>query len=239
MAYQLIFEDRFDQGHVDENVWTFETGGHGFGNKESQFYTPYPNNVDLSQGYLTLIGKKESYQDNAYTSAKITSYPHMLFEYGKLEVEAILPKGHGTWPAIWLLGKNFKEGTKWPLCGEIDLMEHVGHHPNHIHFSLHSQARHFTQGNQLTHEEVIEDVYEKPHVYGMIWRNDHIAFLLDGKEIVSFDKGPHETEIEWPFNQPFYLIFNIALGGSWGGPIHDDHLPTYMHIKRVSYYKEV
>jgi beta-glucanase (GH16 family) len=238
MAYKLVFEDQFNQGKVHEDTWTFETGGHGFGNKESQYYTPNPHNIDLSQGFLSIIGRKEDYQDNHYTSAKITSYPNRLFTYGKLEVEAILPKGKGTWPAIWLLGKNYKEKTPWPLCGEIDLMEHVGSHPNHIHFSLHSKERHFTQGNQLTHVEVIDDVYENPHVYAMIWKEDHITFLLDGKEVVSYQKQAGETEVEWPFNQPFYLIMNIALGGSWGGPIDDTCLPTKMHIKRVSYYQE-
>jgi beta-glucanase (GH16 family) len=238
MEYKLVFEDRFNEGHVDLNTWTFETGGHGFGNKESQFYTPYPHNVDLSHGRLTIEGRKEDYENNHYTSAKIISYPNRLFTYGKLEVEAILPKGKGTWPAIWLLGQNFKEGTPWPLCGEIDLMEHVGSHPNHIHFSLHSKARHFTQGNQLTHVEVIEDVYDNPHVYGMIWKENHITFLLDGKEVASYQKQKGETEVEWPFNQPFYLIFNTALGGSWGGPIDASILPTSMHIQRVSYYQE-
>jgi beta-glucanase (GH16 family) len=238
MGYKLVFEDQFNEGHIDLNTWTFETGGHGFGNKESQFYTPYPHNVDLSHGRLTIEGRKEDYENNHYTSAKITSYPNRLFTYGKLEVEAILPKGKGTWPAIWLLGQNFKEGTPWPLCGEIDLMEHVGSHPNHIHFSLHSKARHFTQGNQLTHVEVIEDVYDNPHVYGMIWKENQITFLLDGKEVASYQKQNGETEIEWPFNQPFYLIFNTALGGSWGGPIDDSILPTSMHIQRVSYYQE-
>lgn len=238
MGYKLVFEDRFNEGHIDLNTWTFETGGHGFGNKESQFYTPYPHNVDLTQGRLTIIGRKEDYETNHYTSAKITSYPNRLFTYGKLEVEAILPKGKGTWPAIWLLGQNFKEGTPWPLCGEIDLMEHVGSHPNHIHFSLHSKARHFTQGNQLTHVEVIDDVYDNPHVYGMIWKENQITFLLDGKEVATYQKQNGESEIEWPFNQPFYLIFNTALGGSWGGPIDESILPTNMHIQRVSYYQE-
>jgi beta-glucanase (GH16 family) len=239
MAYKLVFEDQFNQGKVQENTWTFETGGHGFGNKESQYYTPNPHNIDVSSGHLTIIGKKEDYQDNHYTSAKITSYPNRLFTYGKLEVEAILPKGKGTWPAIWLLGQNYKEGTPWPLCGEIDLMEHVGNHPNQVHFSIHSKERHFTRGNQLTHVEVIDDVYENPHVYGMIWKEDHITFLLDGKEVVSYEKQSGETEVGWPFNQPFYLIMNIALGGSWGGPIDDACLPTKMHIQRVSYYQEM
>ena len=238
MGYKLVFEDRFNEGQIDLNTWTFETGGHGFGNKESQYYTPYPHNVNLSQGRLTIVGRKEDYENNHYTSAKVTSYPNHLFTYGKLEVEAILPKGKGTWPAIWLLGQYFKEGTPWPLCGEIDLMEHVGSNPNHIHFSLHSKARHFTQGNQLTHVEVIDDVYENPHVYGMIWKENHITFLLDGVEVASFQKQHGETEIEWPFNQPFYLIFNTALGGSWGGPIDESILPTSMHIQRVSYYQE-
>lgn len=238
MAYKLVFEDRFDKKTLNTDIWTPETGGHGFGNKESQYYTDRSVNIDLSGGYLQIHGRKESYKGNEYTSAKLITYPNQLMQYGKIEVEAILPKGHGTWPAIWLLGKNYKEGTHWPLCGEIDLMEHVGHHPGSVHFSLHSKEKNFSIGTQHTHVETIENPFEKKRVYGMIWKQGEITFTLDGVSVATFQKNEGDTVESWPFDQPYYLILNVALGGSWGGPIDDKSLPTTMKVFRVSYFKE-
>jgi len=238
MAYKLIFEDTFNQKQLNRSIWTPETGGHGFGNKEAQYYTDRDENIDLSEGYLQIRAQKESFKDNDYTSAKITTYPNLLMQYGKIEVEAILPKGHGTWPAIWLLGINFKEGTRWPLCGEIDLLEHVGHNPGSIHFSLHSFNKNFSVGNQDTFVTAIDNPFEQKRVYGMIWKPGVITFTLDGQDVATFTKKETDTEKDWPFDQPFYLILNIAVGGSWGGPIDDASLPTTMKVFRVSYYKE-
>ena len=238
MAYKLIFEDTFNQKQLNRSIWTPDTGGHGFGNKEAQYYTDRDENIDLSEGYLQIRAQKESFKDNDYTSAKLTTYPNLLMQYGKIEVEAILPKGHGTWPAIWLLGKKFKEGTRWPLCGEIDLLEHVGHNPGRIHFSLHSFNKNFSVGNQDTFVTTIDNPFEQKRVYGMIWKPGVITFTLDGQDVATFTKKETDTEKDWPFDQPFYLILNIAVGGSWGGPIDDTSLPTTMKVFRVSYYKE-
>jgi beta-glucanase (GH16 family) len=238
MAYQLVFEELFNEGKLNASIWTEETGGHGFGNKESQFYTTGGHNLDFSKGYLSIIGRKEEYQDNHYTSAKITTYPNYLFHYGKLEVKATLPIGHGTWPAIWLLGENFKKGTPWPKCGEIDLMEHVGHHEGFVHVSLHTQDHHFTLGTQQTAVKELKDPFE-PHTYTMIWDESGFTFEIDHEPIQSFKKPEVVTENNWPFDQPFYLIMNIALGGTWGGPIDDLSLPVHMDIHSIKYFKEV
>ena len=239
MAYKLVFEDTFNQKTLNKSIWTPEEGGHGFGNNEAQYYTDRAENIDVSNGYLQLIARKENYEGNAYTSAKLTTYPQQMFLYGKIEIEAILPKGAGTWPAIWMLGKNFKEGTRWPLCGEIDLLEHVGHVPGTIHFSLHTKNNNFKYNTQHTFVTQIEAPYEQKRVYGMIWKPGEITFTLDGQHMVTYTKKINDTVEDWPFDQPFYLILNIAVGGSWGGPIDDDALPTTMKVFRVSYYKEI
>lgn len=238
MAYKLVFEDTFESKTLNRDIWTPETGGHGFGNREAQYYTDNPNNIDLSEGYLQIRAQKESYMGNEYTSAKLTTYPNQMFLYGKIEVEAILPRGAGTWPAIWMLGKNFKEGTHWPLCGEIDLLEHVGSKPGTIHFSLHTGNKNFKDKTQHTFVTDIDAPFEQKRVYGMIWKPGEITFTLDGENMVTYTKQANDTIADWPFDQPFYLILNIAVGGSWGGPIDDDALPTTMKILRVSYYKE-
>lgn len=236
MTYRLVFEDRFDKKTLDRTIWTPEKGGHGFGNKEAQYYTDRPENIDLSKGYLNIVSRKENFEQNAYTSAKLTTYPNQILHYGKVEVEAILPPGHGTWPAIWLLGKNFKEGTPWPLCGEIDIIEHVGHNPGVLHFSLHSKEKHFTTGNQLTYVEKITEPFTKKHTYTMLWAPGVLTFEVDGIKICSFKKNDHDTIESWPFDQPFYLIMNTAIGGTWGGPIDDAMFPTSFQIFRVAYY---
>ena len=238
MGYQLIFEDTFDQKTLNRNIWTPETGGHGYGNKEAQYYTDRDTNIDLSEGYLQIKAQKESFQGNAYTSAKLITYPNQLLQYGKIEVEAIMPRGHGTWPAIWMLGQNFKEGTRWPLCGEIDLLEHVGHNPGKIHFSLHTKNKNFSVGTQHTYVTTIDQPFEKKRTYGIIWKPGIITFTLDGEDVATYEKKVNDTVEDWPFDQPFYLILNVALGGSWGGPIDDEALPTTMKVFRVSYYKE-
>jgi beta-glucanase (GH16 family) len=237
MTYTLVFEDLFNQKKLNTSIWTPETGGHGFGNKESQYYTSESKNIDLSSGHLKITSIKEPYQGNTYTSAKLITYPNQLLSYGKIEVEAILPKGHGTWPAIWLLGKNYKEGTPWPLCGEIDIIEHVGHNPGVMHFSLHSKSRHFTAGNQRTFLSNVDEPFSKKHLYTMIWHPGYIAFEVDGVPICSYTKEENEPVESWPFDQPFYLIMNTAIGGTWGGPIDDKSLPTTFDIFRIAYYK--
>ena len=237
MNFKLIFEDRFDQGKLNESIWTPETGGHGFGNNEAQYYTSKEDNIDLSKKYLNITSIKENYENNHYTSAKLTTYGKQSILYGKVEVEAILPEGHGTWPAIWLLSEKFKEGTPWPLCGEIDIIEHVGHNPGVLHFSLHSANRHFKNGNQLTFVSKIDAPFTKKHTYTMIKKPGMITFLVDGQEIVTFQKEEGETERSWPFDQKFYLIMNTAIGGSWGGPIDDSMMPNRFQIFRVAYYE--
>lgn len=236
MAYTLIFEDRFDQGTLNTNIWTPETGGHGFGNNEAQYYTDSPKNIDLSQGHLTITSFKEEYKGNHYTSAKLTTYGKQAILYGKVEVEAILPEGHGTWPAIWLLSESFQQGTPWPLCGEIDIIEHVGHNPGVLHFSLHSKDRHFKAGNQRTFVSKVGNPSTQKHTYTMIKEKGYLAFEVDGVEICSFKREIGESETSWPFDQKFYLIMNTAIGGSWGGPIDDSALPSKFQIFKVSYY---
>ncbi|MFU8792518.1 MAG: family 16 glycosylhydrolase [Acholeplasmataceae bacterium] len=240
MSYKLVWQDLFDQdGHPNKIFWVHETGGHGFGNHEAQFYTDRLDNSYVKDGHLYIVAKKEDYQKNKYTSAKLTTYQKNHMSSGRIEVMAQLPLGHGTWPAIWLLGENFKSNVDWPLCGEIDLLEHVGHHPNYVHFSLHSKNAYFHLNNQLNKIVFKEGLIKGFHEYSMDWTADSITFYLDKVEQVTFTKKPNATIEDWPFNQPFYLILNLALGGSWGGPIDDAMLPSTFVFKYVKVYEKV
>ena len=240
MKYVKVFEDKFDKGILDKKKWKIENKGGGFGNWEKQYYSNRDINVDLSCGFLKLISRKEKFKGHEYTSGKIISYPNQLFRFGKIEIEAILPKGVGTWPAIWLLGAAYEKNIKWPLCGEIDIMEHVGHNPNQIHVSLHSKNRNFKnpEKNELTAISKIDKPMEKKHVYGITWNHGSITFTIDGKELVTYKDSTGKYE-DWPFNEDFYLIINNAVGGAWGGPVNDSDLPSEFKIFRVTYYKEI
>lgn len=237
MTYKLLWQDEFlKDGQPDDSIWTIETGGHGFGNNEDQFYTAQEKNAYVKDGMLHIVAIKEAYEHRNYTSAKLITKGKKSVGYGKLEVMAKLPKGHGTWPAIWLLGDNIKE-VGWPMCGEIDLMEHVGKNPDHIHFSLHSKNYNHHIGNQPTYVFNENKFIDEFHLYQMIWDEKSISFYLDDKHMVTFEKGQKKTDADWPFDQSFYLILNLAIGGWWGGDIDDSMFPVEMLVKYVKVYE--
>lgn len=237
MMYRLVWEDLFNQdGKPNEANWTFETGGHGFGNHEAQYYTDRLDNAYVKDGMLHIVSKKEVYKDNFYTSAKLTTLNKHHIRYGKIEVMAKIPRGLGTWPAIWLLGENMHE-VGWPSCGEIDLMEHVGHNEEHIHFSLHALDNHHLIGNQPTFAKRIPGILDDFNEFSLTWDEEGFEFFLDQKSYVKFNKKDYPNITLWPFDQPFYLILNLALGGSWGGLIDDSIFPLEFLIKYVKVYE--
>lgn len=237
MNYKLLWEDQFDQdGKPNPEIWTIETGGHGFGNGEQQFYTNREKNIFIKDGILNIVAHKEKYEHLNYTSAKITTEGKKSIKNGRVEVVAKVPHGAGTWPAIWFLGNQFKE-VGWPSCGEIDLMEHVGHNPNVVHFSLHSKTNYFHIKNQPTKVVKLENIVNEFHEFAMDWEENQITFYLDGKEQETFIKPKDASKEQWPFSQDFYLILNLALGGTWGGLIDDSNFPISFQIKSVKIYE--
>lgn len=237
MAYKLCFEDLFLQdGAPDPSIWNVEKGGHGFGNNEDQYYTTRKKNVIVKDGMLSIIAHKEKYYHRHYTSAKLTTKGKKSIKYGRIEVVASLPKGKGTWPAIWFLGDNIDQAG-WPLCGEIDLMEHVGWHPSWIHFSLHSEGRNHHIGNQPTAFFEIDGILEGFHAYRLDWDEQGMSFYVDHTHYATFLKQENDDERYWPFDQGFYLILNLAIGGTWGGEIDDSIFPVSMKVKSVKVYE--
>ncbi len=237
MKYKLLWEDLFSvDGAPNPEFWTIETGGHGFGNGEQQFYTNQEKNVFVKDGLLNIVAQKEKYENKNYTSAKLTTEGKKSIQNGRVEIVAKVPSGAGTWPAIWLLGNQFRS-ISWPSCGEIDLMEHVGHNPNVLHFSLHSKTNYFHIKNQPTKVVKLENFVNHFHEFAMDWKEDEITFYLDGIEQETFTKPHDASEEQWPFNQGFYLILNLALGGTWGGEIDDSIFPVTFQIKSVKIYE--
>lgn len=239
--WKLVWADEFNYtGLPDSTKWSFETRGnsYGWGNNEKQFYTDNKTaNALVSNGTLKIVARKESQEGKDYTSARLSSAGKAEFQYGKIEVRAKLPKGLGTWPAIWMLGTNIKN-TKWPACGEIDIMEQVGYEPDSIHGTVHTAAYNHVKGTQRGKTVYIAEPYAAFHTYAVEWTPETVDFLLDGKVYHSF-ANEHRTTAEWPFSQPFYLILNLAIGGNWGGKMGIDEsiFPATMEVDYVRVYQ--
>ena len=215
---KLIWEENFNGKALNESVWNYELGDGcpnvcGWGNNERQEYTK--TNHRLENGHLIITAKKEG---DTYTSTRITTAGKKEFKYGYIEARAKLPTGHGIWPAFWMLGSNIKQ-VGWPMSGEIDILEYVGKEPHTVFTSLHTQDSHGeTINSKKTRFPKIEEGF---HTYGINWTASQIEFFVDGKSVYTF--APENKTVEvWPFNQPFYFIVNVAVGGNFGGPKVDD-----------------
>ena len=229
----LVWQDDFNGKILDENKWNFELGDGcpncGWGNNERQLYTR--DNHVLRDGHLIISAKKDGAK---YTSTRITTKGKAQFEYGRFEARAKLPVGHGIWPAFWMLGANISE-VGWPQCGEIDILEYIGREPDMVFTSLHTKDSH---GNTVnTRKTRFDDIEEGFHIYAAEWDKDKIAFFVDDKLVYTFSPEK-KTADTWPFNQPFYLILNMAIGGNFGGPKVDDTIfPQEFIIDYVRVYQ--
>jgi len=237
---ELVWSDEFEATDLSTDNWVFETGDHGWGNNELQNYTE-GDNVEVSEGTLKIIAKKEGIGSSGYTSTRLNST--RSFRYGKIEIRAKMPehKGNGLWPALWMLGSNI-ENVGWPACGEIDIMEYVSFDPNNVHFSIHSTANNHTNGTQITSGAVgLETVEEEFHTYGLLWTDRYLKFYIDDPENVqlNFIRPSPTTAENWPFNQPFYFLMNIAVGGTWGGlnGVDNSIFPAVMEVDYIRVYQ--
>lgn len=234
---KLVFNDEFNgNGLPDSKKWTFVTGGDGFGNNELQFYTKdRKENARIEKGNLIIEARKENWEKNKYTSAKLITQKKFAFKYGSVEVRAKLPKGKGTWPAIWMISENIKE---WPEDGEIDIMEHVGFHEGFIHGSVHTKKYNWVAGTQKTDTLEVKNVTQKYHVYRMDWSPEKIEMFVDNQKYFTYI-NTEKTYEAWPFDQPFYLILNQAIGGNWGGKegVDDGIFPQKFYIDYVRVYQ--
>jgi beta-glucanase (GH16 family) len=214
----LLWEEQFEGERLDLRHWNYDLGNGcpdlcGWGNNERQIYTE--TNHYIKDGLLHIVAKKE---DSTYTSTKITTKNKFQFKYGRVEARAKIPVGHGIWPALWMLGSNIDQ-VGWPLCGEVDILEYVGREPHQVFNSIHTKDSH---GNTInTKKTRLDTIEEGFHLYAANWTPEKIDFFVDGDLLYTFKPGSKTVEI-WPFDQPFYLILNVAIGGNFGGPEVDD-----------------
>lgn len=247
--YVLVWSDEFEGTALDTTKWNIEVTGGGGGNGEQQYYTARPENLRVEDGNLVIEAKKENYQGKEYTSGRINTKGKHQFAYCKAEARIWLPSGRGTWPAFWMLGTK----SGWPSCGEIDIMEHVGSNPTMVSHAVHTQAKNGLLGNNWHSQLTGVEVEGSWHVYGLEWLEyyqygrDVLRFYVDDREPTTIMEPTDTRDIEqWPFfNQKdydnrFYIILNLALGGSMGGSIDNDMFasPILMKVDWVRVYEK-
>lgn len=237
---KLVWSDEFDtDGAPDNSKWAYDLGNGcpnlcGWGNEEKQFYTNRAENVRVEDGVLKIVAKKENYEGSAYTSARLLTKGKYEFTYGRVEVKAKLPSGAGTWPAIWTLGANI-DTVGWPACGEIDIMEHWGHNPTIVSSATHTPACSGGCEGTKVGETTVPDYATAFHVYAVDWTPEELRFSIDGKYLYSY-KPSTKNSSTWPYNNPQFLILNIAMGGSWFN-IDPNFTEAVMEIDYIKIYQ--
>ena len=220
----LVWSDEFDRdGHPDPEMWTYDIGNWGWGNREPQFYTERRlENARCEDGKLIIEARRNDL-GYPWTSARLTTRGRFSLLYGKIEIRGVVPARDGTWAAGWLLGDAYRDELSWPYCGEIDVLEGVGKEIDDVtgnginHASCHTRAFYFKQGNHISNAVDVEGMGTDFHVYTLEWMPGVITASLDGEEYYVYDKA--DGPLEWPFDQPQNLILNLAMGGGMGGPI--------------------
>ncbi len=227
----MIWNDEFDSEESFDH-WTFEIGNGdwGWGNNESQYYRS--QNSSVVEGKLVIEAREEVFGGFQYTSSRMITRDHFDFQYGRVDIRAVLPEGQGIWPALWMLGSNITT-IGWPKCGEIDIMELLGHDTDRTYGTTH-------WSNQIEEHEYDTGEYDLPngefndefHVFSMVWTESVVQFFVDDQlyhtvSITSADKSE--------FHNPFFFIFNVAVGGVWPG--YPDETTTFPQRMMVDYIR--
>lgn len=236
-GYQLVWQDEFNGTTLNTAYWNREVNGNGGGNNESQYYTDREENAYLTDGNLVIEAREESYAGANYTSARLTTQNKQTFTHGRIDIRAILPEGQGIWPALWMLGTNISN-IGWPACGEIDIMELVGHEPSTTHGTIHSGPQgqgysNYIGGDYRLNSGKFSDKY---HVFSLIWEQNSIRWLVNDTEF--FNISNQNVEGNYPFNSDFFFIFNVAVGGNWPGyPDASTVFPQQMYVDYVRVFQ--
>lgn len=226
--------DFSNDSELDLNDWSIAVG-EKWANNELQHYVDKKENLYFDNGLVI----KGTNTNGVYESARIHTKHKFFIKYGKIEIIAKLPKGIGTWPALWMMPEEDKFGH-WPKSGEIDIMEHVGREVDHVFFCLHTEDYNHTKGNDYykkIHYKGLTDDFQK---YTLEWSNTGIRYLLNDKEIVHYVKGADGKNSKtsgWPFDENFYLLINMAIGGKFGGAVDDSCLPQKFIVKDIKIYQ--
>ena len=238
-GWKLVWSDEFNGSSIDSNHWEFETGNNdGWGNHELEFYTGRPDNAYVSNGLLHIVARRDGTNGFAYTSARMKSAGLFAHQYGRFEFRARFPSGKGYWPALWLMPNDSVYGG-WPSCGEIDVVENKGDYPAVVQGTIHYAGP--DGGHRQSTDYYTFAVGDKAtdfHTYDLEWTTNSISWYVDNQL--------YETQTNWstssapypaPFNQPFYIIMNLAIGGAYDGdPDTNAVFPGEMQVDYVRVY---
>ena len=239
--WTMIFSDEFNaDGLPDRTKWTVDAKPKGWINGEQQVYTDTSHdNARVRNGNLVITGKKDfpnGTTTEPWSSARLITQNKMDFLYGKVEVRAKLPKARGSWPAIWLMPTGSAYGA-WPRSGEIDILEHVGNNLGKAMSTVHTQNNNWTNGGHLTGLRTIPDVHTNYHVYALEWSPDSLRFTYDSVHVYTY-VNPQTDWKDWPFDQKFHVILNVAIGGGMGGSIVEGDWPDSMNVDYVRVFQK-
>jgi len=239
-GWDLIWNDEFDGDELDTEFWTYEfgNGDWGWGNNELEYYRR--ENTSIVDGHLVIEARTEPFGGFNYTSSRLITKDKFEFTYGRVDIRAVLPEGRGIWPALWMLGANISD-VGWPRCGEIDIMEIVGHEPNVLHGTVHFQKddgnkSESTNTKRLPTGQSFKDEF---HVFSIIWSEDRIEILLDDNVYHTITRAGLGLQESYPFNDPSFFIFNVAVGGNWpGSPDGSTVFPQHMVVDYIRVFQE-
>jgi beta-glucanase (GH16 family) len=245
-AWMLVWSDEFDGAdgsRPDPAKWKFEVGGNGWGNHELEYYTNRPKNSFVRRGNLVIQALKENFTGpdrvtREYTAARMTTQGLFEQAYGRFEARIKIPRGHGLWPAFWLLGNDIGK-VGWPGCGEIDIMENIGKEPSLVRGSMHgpgySGDRGYTSAYKLPGGAHFFDDF---HVFAIEWEPNTVRFFVDQELYATFTPARLPARMKWVFDHPFFIILNVAVGGDWPGPPDSTtEFPQTMLVDYVRVYK--
>lgn len=236
--WKLYWSDEFNQnGKTDPSSWEHLIDGEGCGNDEAQYYTDRDApNARIKNGKLFITALKQKMHWSEYTSARLLT--RNSYTYGRFEIRAKMPSGVGTWPAIWMLPRHQTYGdAMWIDNGEIDIAEAAGRDPDHVLSSAYSKADNYWTGVQKTNYSEVKNSSTEFHTYTFDWLPDGMDFYIDGALTHSIIREPGSDWTKWPFDQDFYLIMNLAVGGGFGGDIDDRSFPAQLVIDYVRIYR--
>jgi beta-glucanase (GH16 family) len=242
-GFTLEWSDEFSGAQVNTADWGFDLGDGcpnvcGWGNNELEWYTNTKNNVFVTDGKLVIEAQKENAGGKNYTSTRMKTQGKRNFQYGRIDIRAKLPIGKGIWPALWMLGEDITT-VGWPACGEIDIMEYLGHNPDRVYGTGHwgsSFAAHQYQSDSIT---VSGNLFSKEfNVFSVVWEQDKITWLMNDQPY--HELTPATTGLpDYAFNKPFFFIFNVAVGGNWpGNPDATTTFPQRMIVDYVRVFKK-
>ena len=233
-GYEIDWFDEFTGISLGAD-WSYEVKNAGWVNNEKQNYVNGNGVTEVSNGTLKINCKK---MDGKIYSGRIYAKKNKGWKYGWVEARIKLPKGKGTWPAFWMMPVDESDG--WPTCGEIDIMEEVGYHPNYTSSSIHCNSYNHTKGTQKTAERLTPGAEGEFHVYALEWTENYIQTYVDGNPLLHFDNDGAGNKNTWPFNKEFYVILNLAWGGDWGGAqgVDESALPVTMEVDYVRVFKK-